>query len=35
MRIILINGIGQVLSILLFSLVVGILEWNFVEIRVR
>lgn len=35
MRIILINGVGQVLSILLFSLVVGILEWNFVEIRVR
>ena len=35
MRLILINGIGQVLSILLFSLVVGILEWDFIEIRVR
>ena len=35
MRLILINGIGQVLSILLFSLVVGILERDFIEIRVR
>lgn len=35
MRLILINGIGQVLSILLFSLVVGTLERDFIEIRVR